>query len=84
MSTRPAAVMDVAGKGEIAVGGWADFAVVAPDQAYVVEAAALEHRHPISPYQGCRLTGVVRTTYLRGTPITRSDQPRGTLLSRTA
>jgi len=56
-------------KGAIAVGRDADFAIVDPDAEIVVDAAALYHRHPITPYAGLRLCGVVRQTILRGQRI---------------
>ena len=43
--------------------------------------AKLHHRNKISAYAGRRLAGVVRETWLRGTPLT-DDEPRGRLLSR--
>jgi allantoinase len=53
-------------KGRIAVGYDADFVIWDPDAEAVVDAARLQHRHPITPYQGMRLRGQVRTTILRG------------------
>ena len=47
----------------------------------VEEAGALEHRNAVSAYDGQRLTGVVRRTWLRGVPTT--GEPAGRLLSRT-
>ena len=52
--------------------GWrsgydADFAVFAPDEAYVVDVSKLKHKNPITPYDGKALSGVVRQTFLRGT-----------------
>ena len=31
-----------------------------------MDAAALHHRHPVTPYAGRPLAGVVRSTWLRG------------------
>ncbi len=81
MSAAPARRVGLADKGAIAEGHAADLAVVAPDATFTVDAAALEHRHPITPYDGRELVGVVRATYLAGTPIDRSI-PRGRLLRR--
>jgi allantoinase len=53
-------------KGAIAPGLDADFAIWDPDQVTVVDAAALYHRHPVTPYDGARLRGRVVTTILRG------------------
>ncbi|KJQ52763.1 allantoinase AllB [Microbacterium sp. SA39] len=81
MSEKPAARVGLEGKGRIADGFAADFAVFAPEQTFRVDAAALAHRHPITPYDGRELSGVVRTTYLAGVPVT-ADVPRGRLLRR--
>lgn len=81
MATAPARRVGLTGKGAITEGGAADLAVVAPDEAFTVDAAALEHRHPITPYDGQELVGVVRATYLAGEPVDRTV-PRGRLLRR--
>lgn len=81
MSDAPARRVGLTTKGRVAEGMAADFAVFAPETAYTVDAAALEHRHPITPYDGRELTGVVRGAYLAGTEIDRTE-PRGRLLRR--
>ncbi len=81
MAENPAARAGLRGKGRIAVGAAADFAVFAPEATFVVDAHALEHRHPICPYDGRGLTGVVRAAYLAGERIDH-DAPRGRLLTR--
>ena len=43
--------------------------VFRPEESFTVHGEALEHRHPITPYEGRRLFGVVRRTYLRGRRI---------------
>jgi allantoinase len=58
-----------------------------PDATWEVDGAALYHRHPLTPYAGRRLYGVVRETWLRGARVFGRDQgiigpPRGRLLSR--
>jgi allantoinase len=82
MAARPALLAGLSRKGRIALGYDADFCLFAPDEAGVVQAAALEHRHPVTPYDGMALAGVVRRTWLRGAPIDLSAPPRGSLLSR--
>jgi allantoinase len=79
MAERPAARAGLRGKGRITAGGAADFAVFAPEESFTVDAGSLEHRHPISPYHGRVLTGVVRGAYLAGQRIDR-ERPRGRLL----
>lgn len=81
MSTAPARRVGLVSKGAIEVGRAADLAVVAPDESFRVDAAALEHRHAISPYDGRELVGRVRATYLAGEPVDR-EAPRGRLLRR--
>ncbi len=53
-------------KGRIAPGLDADLTVFAPEESFPVTPAHLHFRHPVSPYLGERLTGVVRQTILRG------------------
>jgi allantoinase len=84
MATAPARRVGLAGKGEIAVGNDADFCVLAPDEAFRVDARALQHRNPVSPYDGRTLTGTVRQAWLRGAPIDLAAAPRGRLLRRGA
>ena len=84
MAARPAQIVGVAGKGTIAVGNRADFAVFAPDESYTVDAAALYHRNAVTPYHGRTLTGVVRATYLGGERVLIDGPPQGTLLTREA
>ncbi|HWE88658.1 MAG TPA: allantoinase AllB [Pseudonocardiaceae bacterium] len=81
MAQRPADLVGLHRKGRIVPGADADFCVFAPDDAFVVDAAALRHRNPISAFHGRPLAGVVRGTWLRGTEVT-GDQPRGELLTR--
>ncbi|HEX5918142.1 MAG TPA: allantoinase AllB [Nocardioides sp.] len=84
MATAPARRVGLTGKGEIAVGADADLCVFAPDESWVVDASALHHRNPVSPYAGRTLTGTVRATWLRGRPVDLSAGPRGRLLRRQA
>lgn len=53
-------------KGAVAPGCDADLVVWDPDAETTVDAAALYHRHPVTPYHGARLRGVVKQTMLRG------------------
>jgi allantoinase len=81
MASRPAEIAGVRRKGRIRAGWDADFAIFAPDETLVVDPQHLHHRHPVTPYAGRELTGVVRSTWLRGVEITGAD-PTGQLLSR--
>nr|MDT0656615.1 allantoinase AllB [Micromonospora sp. DSM 115978] len=82
MATRPAQIAGLPGKGRIAVGAAADLIAVDPDATFTVDPAALWHRHPITPYAGMSLTGVVRRAWLAGRPVTPDGPPAGTLLTR--
>jgi allantoinase len=84
MSARTAQLAGLNRKGRIALGYDADLCRFAPDEAQVVSAAALEHRHPVTPYDGMALAGVVRETWLRGTKIDLGAAPMGRLLTRGA
>ena len=80
MARGPAALAGLASKGAIEVGYDADLVAFAPDETFVVDPTLLRHRHPVTPYAGRTLSGVVHTTWLRGVPV--ADEPRGRLLSR--
>ena len=53
-------------KGRIAEGFDADFVIFEPEAEFVVTEDRLHYRHPVSPYLGEKLRGVVKATYLRG------------------
>lgn len=79
MSHGPAALAGLTTKGSLAPGADGDFAVVAPDQTWVVDPATLLHRNPVTPYAGASLRGVVRQTWLRGERVDL-DRPSGRLI----
>lgn len=56
-------------KGSIEAGMDADFVVWDPDGAIEVSGDRLEHRHPITPYEGMRLRGRVEATVLGGETV---------------
>jgi allantoinase len=53
-------------KGRLAPGYDADFVVFDPENEFIVSENRLHYRHPVSPYLGEKLRGVVKATYLRG------------------
>ncbi|MEU3984281.1 allantoinase AllB [Streptomyces sp. NPDC026672] len=87
MSARPARLVGLdTRKGAVAPGHDADFAVLAPDEPFTVDPAALQHRNPVTAYAGRTLYGVVRSTWLRGRRIFADGgftAPEGRLLTRT-
>jgi allantoinase len=87
MSTRTARLVGLdSRKGAIAVGRDADFAVLAPDETFTVDPAALQHRNRVTAYAGRTLSGVVKSTWLRGERIVADGEfgaARGELLTRT-
>jgi len=83
MCAAPAKLAGLAGKkGAIAPGHDADLVVWDPQTEFVVNPAALYHRHALTPYAGMRLAGVVQRTYLRGVPVDVNGPPRGKVLRR--
>ncbi|MBK7402596.1 MAG: allantoinase AllB [Myxococcales bacterium] len=67
VSSTPAALAGVAHrKGRIAEGLDADLVVFDPEATTVVDAAALHHRHAITPWAGRKLRGRILRTMLRG------------------
>jgi allantoinase len=67
MSAEPARFLRLEGTtGALVPGKEANFVVFDDQASFVVEAARLEHLHKITPYDGLRLDGQVKATYLRG------------------
>jgi allantoinase len=56
-------------KGRLARGHHADFVVFDPESEFLVSEDRLHYRHPVSPYLGEKLRGVVKATYLRGRKV---------------
>ena len=82
MSAAPAKLAGCdARKGRIAAGYDADLVVFDSENEFVVSEDRLHYRHPLSPYLGEKLRGIVRATYLRGKPVFAEgkfpDEPRG-------
>lgn len=69
MAEAPAGLAGLPHKGRIAAGCDADLVFWDPDEEFVVDPKALHHRHPVTPYAGQRLRGVVHQTLLRGQRI---------------
>ena len=69
LSDAPAQLAGLAKKGRIAEGYDADLVVWDPDETWTVDASRLRQRHQLTPYDGRRLRGRVRATYLRGIEV---------------
>jgi len=82
MATGPADRVGLAHKGRIATGADADLVVLAPDEEFEVDVAALAHKNPVSAYAGRRLSGAVRRTWLRGQVVAPDRPPHGRFLER--
>ncbi|WJV45386.1 allantoinase AllB [Streptomyces flavofungini] len=85
MSTRTAELVGLDRKGAIEAGRDADFTVLAPDETFTVDPARLQHRNRVTAYAGKTLSGVVKSTWLRGQRIVSDGEfsaPSGRLLER--
>jgi allantoinase len=82
MAAGPAALAGLAGKGVIAAGYDADLVAFDDTAPFTVDPARLRHRHPVTPYAGRTLTGVVCRTWLRGQLA--GTAPAGRLMTREA
>jgi allantoinase len=79
MSEGPARLAGLSRKGRLAPGYDADLVVLAPDERFRVERSMILHRHPVTPYEGRELLGVVKGVYLRGEAV--NGEARGTLVT---
>ncbi len=82
MALAPADRVGLTHKGRIETGADADLTVLAPDEEFVVDVHTLSHKNPVSAYAGRRLAGVVRRTWLRGTPVEPDGPTHGRFLER--
>jgi allantoinase len=87
LGSAPAALAGLgARKGALAPGLDADLLVLDPEAGFTVEPERLYHRHPMTPWAGLELRGVVRASYLRGAAVCRDGEllgePAGRLLRR--
>ena len=67
LSSNPARLVGLADrKGRLAVGCDADLCVWNHEEEWTVVGEQLQHRHKLTPYEGERLRGRVKRTYVRG------------------
>ncbi|MFC5830724.1 allantoinase AllB [Nonomuraea insulae] len=76
MSTNPATLAEISGKGGLKVGNDADLVAFDPEADNLIDAARLHHKNPVTPYHGRTLKGAVLTTWLRGRPVDGSPHGR--------
>lgn len=75
LSESPARLAGLNGcKGRIEKGYDADLVVFDAETTFTVDAAALFHRHPVSPYHRRELRGVVERTFLGGLEVWRRPE----------
>ena len=86
MCAAPARLAGLPRKGRIEPGCDADLLAFRPDEEFVVDPARLYHRHPVTPYAGEKLAGVVARTWVRGREVARDGSiiadNQGTILMR--
>ena len=68
MCEGPAAIAGIA-KGKIAAGYDADLVIWSPEERFRVTPEIVQHRHKVTPYAGEELSGVVKSTYVRGRKV---------------
>jgi allantoinase len=73
MTEGPARIAGLAHVGRIRVGDPAHLTVFRPEAEFAVDAASLHYRHPVSPWDGRTLRGLVADTYLAGRLVFRRD-----------
>ncbi|MFG1701785.1 allantoinase AllB [Nonomuraea sp. M3C6] len=78
MSSNPASMAEISGKGGIKAGNDADLVAFDPVAGNLVDASLLHHKNPVTPYHGRVLRGAVLTTWLRGRPV--DGAPHGRFL----
>jgi allantoinase len=81
-STNVADRLGLGGKGRIAVGCDADFALVDLSGSFILKREMLLDRHKMSPYVGRQFRGIVRRTILRGRTIVRDGAVVGEALGQ--
>ncbi len=87
MTAGPARLLGLTDRGRIAPGMRADLVAWQPRSQYTVEAAAIAHRHKLTPYLGRTLHGAVRHTWVGGRAVVADGAlvaPAGALLRRGA
>lgn len=66
MSTQPARVLGLTGRGSLAVGSFADVVVFDPDEEWIFHAADCKSKSRNTPFEGCAMLGRVKYTLSEG------------------
>jgi allantoinase len=80
LTSQPAAWAGLATKGTIAVGQDADLVAFAAEERWTVHAGELEHRNPVTAFDGREVRGRARRVWLAGKAW--DPHTRGELLAR--
>lgn len=79
MSTAPAALAGIGSRtGAIARGMDANLVAFDTEAVAEITPGRLHYRHPVSPYTGEHLQGIVRSTWVRGAPVYRVEGEQAT------
>lgn len=76
LSTQPANVLRLKGRGTLAVGSAADVVVFDPNEKWVFEAAASKSKARNTPFDGWSMQGKVQTTVSEGKIVFRNEDSR--------
>lgn len=69
MSSNVADFLGLKNKGRLEPGADADIVIWSPEKKLKVSRSNIRFRHPITPYEGQMLSGLVEQTYVRGTKV---------------
>jgi dihydropyrimidinase len=78
LSTTPARLFGVVGKGAVAAGLDADLVLFDPTARRTIRAADLHHTSDYTPYEGLEVAGEVRSVFARGRAVVRDGVFVGT------
>src|SRR5881296_1703728 len=82
LAEAPARLAGLSRKGRLALGCHADLIVFDPEASFTVVPDRLRQRHPVTPYAGMVLKGVVRQTLVRGTRVYEEGEFPGRMIGR--
>lgn len=78
LATSPARLFGLARKGAIELGRDADIVLFDPAARRTLRAADLHHTSDYTPFEGFRLSGAIRSVFVRGRPVIRDGSFVGT------